>query len=97
MGLIFTSYTHKKNANLIYLIEPMWYLVISFNLGAVLITSTNQCYFKLVSFFTREKLLVRRPLLRSQKTLVLVSVVSLTSWVSLYKPLSLSDLPLPVK
>lgn len=97
MGLIFTSYTHKRNARLIYLFEPVWCLVISFNLGAVLITRTNQCHFKLVSFFTREKLLVKRPVLRSQKTSVLVSVVSFTSWVSLHKFLSFSDLPLPVK
>ena len=50
MGLIFTSYTQKKNANLIYLFEPVWCLVINFNLGAVLTINTNQRCFKLVSF-----------------------------------------------
>ena len=92
MGLLFTSYTHKKNANLIYLFEPVWCLVINFNLGAVLITNTNQRCFKLVSFSPEKNFWSQDPLLRSQKTLVLVSDVSLTSWVSLYKFLSLSDL-----
>ena len=54
MGLIFTSYTHKRNASLIYLFKPVWCLVISFNLGALLITDTNQCYFKLVFFHLRK-------------------------------------------
>ena len=54
MGLLFTSYTHKKNANLIYLFEPVWCLVINFNLGAVLITHTKPRCFKLVSFHQRK-------------------------------------------